>query len=88
MDCFYLLYFFPRCPPCKAIKPIYEELSKEYEGIAFGKIDIDDNQDAAVEYAISSVPTFIFFDGKTKYGQFSGADKNQLEAVIKDLDQV
>ena len=78
----------PRCPPCKAIKPVYEQLSNEYGDIGFGKIDIDDNQDAAVEYQISSVPTFIFFDGKTKYGQFSGADKAQLESVIKDLDQV
>ena len=77
-----------RCPPCKAIKPVYESLSDEYEGIGFGKIDIDDNQDAAVEYQISSVPTFVFFDGKEKYGQFSGADQNQLEAVLKDLDQV
>ena len=78
----------PRCPPCKAIKPVYEELSNEYGDIAFGKIDIDDNQDAAVEYQISSVPTFVFFDGKKKYGQFSGADKAQLESGIKDLDKV
>eukprot|EP00534_Pseudo-nitzschia_fraudulenta_P000060 CAMPEP_0201125492 /NCGR_PEP_ID=MMETSP0850-20130426/21689_1 /ASSEMBLY_ACC=CAM_ASM_000622 /TAXON_ID=183588 /ORGANISM="Pseudo-nitzschia fraudulenta, Strain WWA7" /LENGTH=106 /DNA_ID=CAMNT_0047393541 /DNA_START=359 /DNA_END=679 /DNA_ORIENTATION=- len=84
-----VLYFTATwCPPCKAIKPVYESLSDEYEGIGFGKIDIDDNQDAAVEYQISSVPTFVFFDGKEKYGQFSGADQNQLEAVLKDLDQV
>lgn len=76
-----------RCPPCKAIKPIYEKLSDEYGSIGFGKIDIDENQDAAVEYQITSVPTFIFFDGKNKYGQFAGADQAQLESVIKDLDK-
>jgi thioredoxin 1 len=69
------------------IKPVYEELSDKYDDVAFGKIDIDENQDAAMEYQISSVPTFVFFDGKNKYGQFSGADKAQLESVIKDLDQ-
>jgi thiol-disulfide isomerase/thioredoxin len=78
---------FSRCPPCKMIKPVYEELSDKYDDVAFGKIDIDENQDAAMEYQISSVPTFVFFDGKNKYGQFSGADKAQLESVIKDLDQ-
>jgi thioredoxin 1 len=69
------------------IKPVYEELSDKYDDVAFGKIDIDENQDAAMEYQISSVPTFVFFDGKNKHGQFSGADKAQLESVIKDLDQ-
>jgi len=62
-------------------------LSDKFEGVAFGKIDIDDNQDAAMKYQISSVPTFMFFNGKNKYGQFSGADKAQLESVINDLDK-
>jgi len=62
-------------------------LSDKYADVAFGKIDIDENQDAAMEYQISSVPTFVFFNGKVKHGQFSGADKDQLESVIKDLDQ-
>ena len=83
---YFLLYLF-RCPPCKVIKPVYEKLSDKYGGVAFGKVDIDDNQDAATEYQINSVPTFIFFNGKDKYGQFSGADKAQLESGIKDLDQ-
>lgn len=80
-------FIFCRCPPCKAIKPLYEKLSDKYEAVAFGKIDIDQNQDAAMEFQISSVPTFIFYHGKVKYEQFSGADKAQLESVIKDLDQ-
>merc|ERR1719491_154116 len=81
-----VLYFTATwCPPCKAIKPVYEKLSDKYGDVAFGKIDIDDNQDAAAEYQISSVPTFVFLNGKEKYGQFSGADKAQLESVIKDL---
>ena len=85
----YCVYFsyFSRCPPCKAIKPVYEKLSDKFEGVAFGKIDIDDNQDAAMKYQITSVPTFMFFNGKNKYGQFSGADKAQLESVINDLDK-
>jgi len=84
-----VLYFTAQwCPPCKAIKPAYEELSDKYKDVAFGKIDIDENQDAAMEYNITSVPTFIFFNGNNTYGQFSGADQAQLESVIKTLDEV
>lgn len=76
-----------RCGPCRAIKPVYEELSKEYEGIGFGKVDIDDNQDAAAAFQISSVPTFIFFNGQKPFKAFAGADKAQLESVVKELDE-
>jgi len=66
---------------------VYEKLSDKYKAVAFGKIDIDENQDAAMEYQISSVPTFVFDNGNGKCGQFSGADKAQLESVVKDLDR-
>ena len=85
-----IFFYFPlvvhRCGPCRAIKPVYEELSKEYEGIGFGKVDIDDNQDAAAAFQISSVPTFIFFNGQKPFKAFAGADKAQLESVVKELD--
>lgn len=40
-----------------------------------------------MKYQINSVPTFVFFKdhGTTKYGQFSGADQDQLEKLITDL---
>jgi thioredoxin 1 len=75
-----------RCPPCKAIKPLYEELSEKYSDVAFGKVDVDDNSDAAMEFNISAVPTFVFFDGEEQIERFSGADPNQLESLIKSLD--
>jgi thioredoxin 1 len=78
---------FFRCPPCKAIKPIYEELSSKYSDIAFGKIDVDDNSDAALEFNISSVPTFVFFDGEDIIERFSGADRSLLEKILQDLDE-
>ena len=73
------------CPPCKMIAPIYDELSDKYPDVAFGKIDVDDNQDSAVEFEISAVPTFIFSKGDESVNKFSGADKGQLEKLVQDL---
>lgn len=65
---------------------MYEEMATKYANVAFGKVDIDENSDAAMDYEISAVPTFVFFDGEEPIERFSGADPNMLESLVKDLD--
>ena len=54
------------CGPCRMIAPIVEELATEYEGRAkVAKLDVDSNQDIAMNYRILSIPNLLFFkDGK------------------------
>ncbi len=73
------------CPPCKMIAPIYTELATKYPDVAFGKVDVDENQDAAVEFQIQAVPTFVFSKNKESVNKFSGADKDQLEKLVQEL---
>ena len=65
------IFFFIRCPPCKAIGPIFEKLSKDPDNsnIAFVKIDIDNFPDSSAKYMIRSVPTFVFLAGEKKVSQ-------------------
>ena len=77
-----------RCPPCKQIKPIYEEMSTEHTSVAFGKVDVDDNSEAAQEFEITSVPTFVLFKDEKQMSRFSGADVNQLKSTIQDLESM
>lgn len=52
------------CSPCKAMKPILEELATEYEGkLNVVIVDIDDHMDQTAEYNIIAIPTQIFFNG-------------------------
>lgn len=82
-----VLYFTATwCPPCKTIAPVYEEMSDKYPKVAFGKVDVDDNSDAAIEFEISAVPTFVLFDGDTAVEKFSGADSAKLEKHVVDLE--
>lgn len=61
-----MVYFTAKwCPPCRRIGPFLAELSKETPSVAFGKVDIDDNDGAAQMAAIKSVPTFKFFKVNT-----------------------
>jgi thioredoxin 1 len=62
------------CGPCKALAPTIDKLAAEYAGkIAIYKVDIDNAQDAASNFNISSVPTCVFFKGTKEVDRFSGA---------------
>ena len=81
-----VLYFTATwCPPCKAIAPVYEELSKKYPDVAFGKVDVDENSDAALDFEVRAVPTFVLFDGEDMKEKFSGADATLLEKYVQEL---
>ena len=52
------------CGPCRMRAPVLEELSNRYEGKAiFVKIDVDENEEAAMQYRITSIPNLIAFKG-------------------------
>jgi len=55
-------FWAPWCRPCKAIRPILEELERETEGrVAFAGVDIDDYPEVAARYEVLSIPTVILF---------------------------
>ncbi|UCC92022.1 MAG: thioredoxin [Candidatus Aenigmatarchaeota archaeon] len=61
------------CGPCKIMKPMIDELSKEIEGVEFGKINVDQNQENAVELGIMSIPTLLIFSKGKLVDRLTGA---------------
>jgi len=52
------------CGPCKMIAPIMDEMAQEYEGKAkICKLDVDNNQNTAMQFGIRSIPTLLIFKG-------------------------
>lgn len=72
------------CGPCKAIGPMIEELSKEYEGKAVvGKVDVDSNPETAMKYGIRNIPTILFIKGGQVVDKQVGAvPKASLVAML------
>jgi thioredoxin len=70
------------CGPCKAIGPILDELSDEYEGrVKIGKVNIDEQQGLAAEYGIRAIPTLLLFDKGQVADQIVGLrSKRDLKA--------
>ncbi|KAJ8143479.1 hypothetical protein OXX80_001145 [Metschnikowia pulcherrima] len=58
-------FFATWCGPCKMIAPMVDKFATQYANAKFIKIDVDQLQEIAQEYEVSSMPTFLFFkDGK------------------------
>ncbi|XP_023014571.1 thioredoxin 2 [Leptinotarsa decemlineata] len=70
------------CGPCKMIAPKLEELANQYTDILILKVDVDECEDIAMEYNISSMPTFVFIKNKEVITTFSGANYEKLKQTI------
>ncbi|MBQ3245591.1 MAG: thioredoxin [Bacteroidales bacterium] len=75
------------CGPCKAIAPVIEEVAAEYEGKAVvAKCNVDDAEDAPMQYGIRSIPTLLFFKNGELVDRHVGViSKADLSAKIDAL---
>ncbi len=75
------------CGPCQQMMPIFDEISKELsEKYKFAKLNIDEAREIAIQYNISSVPTFIFIkDGKVVGKETGYMSKDILTGKIKNI---
>lgn len=78
-------FWAPWCGPCKMVSPIIEQLSREYSGkVAFGKVNVDENQRIAASFGIQSIPTLMIFKGSKAVDVIIGAmPKAQIEMKLK-----
>jgi thioredoxin 1 len=75
------------CGPCMYMKPIFEELSKELgDKYLFAELNVDDAREIAIQYGISSVPTFIFMkDGVIKNKETGAMSKEDFVDKITEI---
>ena len=66
------------CGPCKMIAPMLDELADEYAGRAkVAKVDVDEQQQIAIDYRIQSMPTLLFFKNGEPAGQLVGSNHSK-----------
>ena len=74
------------CGPCRAIGPVIEELSKEYDGkVNVGKVNVDHNPQISMNYGITSIPAILFVKGGHVVDKLVGAQPKAN--FVKKIDQ-
>ena len=75
------------CGPCKAIAPTIEEIADDYTGkVKVGKLNVDQNQNTAMQYGVRSIPTLLIMKSGEVVSQIVGAVPK--ENITKALDEI
>jgi thioredoxin 1 len=78
-------FWAPWCGPCRMVAPVVEEIAKERgEALKVVKLNVDENQQTAINYDVLSIPTLILFSGGEVAKKVIGAyPKRKLEAELE-----
>lgn len=74
-----------RCEYCKDLAPIIERLAADYAGrVAFGKLDVDQNQDTRVRFNVQAFPTLLIVKNGKEVDRIVGyVPRERVEAALK-----
>ena len=71
------------CGPCRAMAPVFEEAAEKSNKFKFAKVNVDEAEELAYRFDISSIPTIaIFENGNLVEQQVGYMSLNQLMDLI------
>jgi thioredoxin 1 len=78
-------FWAPWCGPCRVVAPVLEEIAGEREAeLKIVKVNIDENQQIAMDFQILAIPTMVLFRNGAEAKRIQGAlPKKRLEAELE-----
>lgn len=76
-------FWAPWCGPCRMVVPIVEEIAEEHPEIKVVKINVQDEQELAAQFQVSSIPTLMVVkNGKIINHAVGARPKAQILAML------
>ena len=75
-------FWAPWCGPCLMVVPLVEEIAKERSDIKVVKINVDEEQELAMQFGVMSIPTLVVMKNGKIVNQVTGA---RPKAQILDM---
>ena len=76
-------FWAPWCGPCRMVVPLVEEIAEERSDIKVVKINVDEEQDLAMQFGVMSIPTLVVMKNGKIVNQVTGArPKAQILAML------
>jgi thioredoxin 1 len=78
-------FWAPWCGPCRMVAPVVEEIARERgDQLKVVKLNIDENQETAVQFNVLSIPTLMVFrHGEVAKTVIGAYPKAKLEAELE-----
>lgn len=78
-------FWAPWCGPCRSLAPTLESIAQEYQskGVKIVKINVDENQEIAVQFKIKGIPSLLFFHQGHQVDQLVG--NQSKETIVKTI---
>ena len=71
------------CGPCRMVVPLVEEIAEERSDIKVVKINVDEEQELAMQFGVMSIPTLVVMKNGKIVNQVTGArPKAQILAML------
>lgn len=81
-------FFASWCPPCQRLISLLPSIASDFPKVTFVKVNVEENQDVANHFSITSIPQIKFFksaeNGKlNELSHVLGADITQIRSNIQ-----
>lgn len=75
------------CVPCQRFAPIFEKAAENHEQHTFAKVDTEDQQELAMKYGVTSIPTLVAYrEGIPVFSQAGALRESDLEGLITQIE--